>query len=124
VFICCRVALTILLASAHAGTGVPFTPEGIASLRGKDVCSLEGDFPTQLGVDLDRHKAHAVQYRERDGVVAVFLLSRPTERCGVVDAALNLTPLVKPGENLEFKCYTGREGGDLGEVGPHHWARQ
>jgi len=101
-----------LIPSSYAGEDrIPFTPEGFASLKGKDVCSLEGEFPNELGVDLDRRKEHAVQYRERGGIIAIFLLSRPTPRCGVVDAVLDLTPLLKTGESPEFKCYTRHEGG-------------
>lgn len=103
--------LVLFQLSCANGGEIPFTPEGIASLIGKDVCDLEGEFPNQLGVTLDRCEEHAVQYRERDGVIAVFLLNRPTLRCGVVDAVLNLTPLIKPGESPEFKCYTNDEGG-------------
>jgi hypothetical protein len=89
----------------------PFTSAGIASLPGKDVCSLGEEFPKQLGVYLDLAKEHAVQYREEDGIVAVFLLRKPTPHCGVVDAALDLTPIIRKGETVEFKCYTNREGG-------------
>ena len=64
-----------------------------------------------MSLRLDHKKEHAVQYRERDGIIAVFLLSRPTLHCGVVDAALDLTPLIRKGEAVEFKCYTDREGG-------------
>jgi hypothetical protein len=92
-------------------TRVPFTPSGISSLTGKDICSLDGEFPKQLGVYLDVGKEHAVQYREREGVVAVFLLSKPTLHCGTVDAGLDLTRLIRKGETVEFKCYTKREGG-------------
>jgi hypothetical protein len=95
----------------HASAQVPFTPAGISSLKGKDVCSLQGEFPEQLGVFLDGRKDHAVQYQQRDGVIAVFLLSKPTERCGVVDAVLDLTSVIKAGESPEFKCYTSHEGG-------------
>ncbi|MBI3555431.1 MAG: hypothetical protein HY074_04110 [Deltaproteobacteria bacterium] len=93
------------------GDKVPFTSKGFASLKGKNMCTLEGEFPKELGVFLDLHKKHAVHYRERDGVIVVFLLSRPTLRCGVVDAVLDLTPLIRPGESPEFKCYTSHEGG-------------
>jgi hypothetical protein len=108
------LGLVIVLAcgvSAHREQGeVPFTPTGIASLTGKDVCSLGEAFPTQLGVYLDGGKEHAVQYRERDGIVAVFLLSRPTPHCGVVDASLDLTTIIRKDETVEFKCYTNHEG--------------
>ena len=90
---------------------IPFTSTGIASLKGQNICNLEGEFPSQFGVYLDHAKEHVVQYRERNGIVAVFLLSSPTLRCGIVDAALELTPLVRKGEVPEFKCYTDREGG-------------
>lgn len=60
---------------------------------------------------LDLHKQHAVQYRERGGIIAVFLLSKPTAQYGLVDAVLDLTPLIKTGESPEFKCYTNHEGG-------------
>jgi hypothetical protein len=90
---------------------VPFTPAGIALLTGKDICSLGEEFPRQLGVYLDLAKTHAVQYRERDGITAVFLLSKPTTHCGIVDASLNLTTIIQKDETVEFKCYTSREGG-------------
>ena len=105
------MGLALIQSSNGSGAKVRFTSEGIASLKGRDVCDLEGEFPKQLGVDLDKNKEHAVHYQERDGVIAVFLLSKPTDRCGVVDAALDLTSLIKNGENPEFKCYTSREGG-------------
>jgi hypothetical protein len=91
--------------------GIPFTPDGIGSIRGKDVCAFQGKFPNHFGVYLDLHNEHAVQYLERDGIAAVFLLSEPTPLCGVVDAALDLTPLIRKGETVEFKCYTNHEGG-------------
>jgi hypothetical protein len=90
---------------------VPFTSAGIASLTGKDVCSLGESFPNQFGVYLDMAKEHAIQYREQDRIIAVFLLSKPTAHCGIVDATLDLTPVVRKGETVEFKCYTDREGG-------------
>jgi hypothetical protein len=31
----------------------------------------------------------------------------------MVDAALDLTPLIHKGESVEFKCYIGREGGTV-----------
>lgn len=111
----CKVLLMsiflITVANLCAQT-VAFTPDGIASLRGQNICNLQGEFPKTEGVYLDRQKDHAIQSRERGNVIAVFLLSEPTSRnCGVVDASLNLTPLVKAGETPEFKCYSGTEGG-------------
>jgi hypothetical protein len=98
--------------SCANGQQVPFTSAGIASLRGKDVCKLQGEFPKRLGVYLDHRKEHAIQYREADGVTAIFLLRKPlSDDCGIVDAVLDLTPLIKVGESPEFKCYTGNEGG-------------
>jgi hypothetical protein len=90
---------------------IPFTAKGIRSIVEKNVCDFQGEFPEQDGVYLDGRKENAVHYQQRDGIVAVFLLSRPTGRCGVVDAALDLTPLVRKGETVEFKCYTAHEGG-------------
>ena len=103
----------ILISCSYAsGQQVPFTSAGIASLRGKDICELQGQFPKQLGVYLDHRKEHAVQYRERDGVIALFLLAKPSStNCGIVDAVLDLTPLIKVGETPEFKCYADHEGG-------------
>ncbi|MGB7668940.1 MAG: hypothetical protein WBL66_16920, partial [Candidatus Acidiferrales bacterium] len=60
---------------------------------------------------LDGRKENLVHYQERDGITAVFLLSKPTDKCGVVDAALDLTRLIRKGESIEFKCYTAHEGG-------------
>jgi len=91
--------------------GIPFTTAGIRSITGKDVCDFSGQFPEQDGVYLNGRKDNVVHYQQRDGVIGVFLLSKPTGRCGVVDAALDLTPLVRKGENIEFKCYTAHKGG-------------
>jgi hypothetical protein len=106
----------LLLSAALIPTGylhaqkLPFTSYGIATLTGRNICQLQGEFPKTEGVYLDHQKQHAVQYRDRDGVAAIFLLSNPSSRnCGIVDASLELTPLIKPGESTEFKCYTGRE---------------
>ena len=69
---------------------------------------------------LDLAKRHLVDYMERDGVVGVFLLSKPTLvfrsnkptlTCGTVDASLDLTHLIRKNETLAFKCYTAHEGG-------------
>lgn len=90
---------------------IPFTATSIRSIVGKNVCDFQGEFPEQFGVYLDGRKENQVHYQERDSIVAVFLLSRPTGRCGVVNAELDLTPLVRKGETVEFKCYTTREGG-------------
>jgi hypothetical protein len=112
-------ALLPLCAMGQTTTEIRFTPDGIRSIYGKNVCEFQGEFPNQLGVLLDRRNEHAVQYRERDGVKAVFLLSKPTPRCGVVDAALDLTPLIRKGETVEFKCYTQDEGGTTSEKWGH-----
>jgi hypothetical protein len=97
---------------------IPFTADGIRSIVGEDVCAFQGEFPIQFGVDLDRRKEHAVQYRERNGIVVVLLLRRPVPRCGMVDAALDLTSVIRKGETVEFKCYTAYEGGTtLGKWG-------
>jgi hypothetical protein len=105
------LGMTLMAFCYASWSQVPFTPEGIASLEGKDVCNLQGVFNHQLSVYLDRRKEHAVDCRERDGIIALFLLSKPTIECGVVDAALNLTPLIKKNETVQFKCYTAHEGG-------------
>lgn len=91
---------------------IPFTAAGIRSIVGKNVCqfsgwrSFEGD-----GVYLDFNKLHSVDWAVHDGVSAVFILSKPTDHCGIVDAALDVTHLTRKGESVEFKCYTGHEGG-------------
>lgn len=113
------VLLSICGARGQTTNGIPFTPEGIRSITGKDVCDFSGQFPEQFGVYLNGRKDNLVHYQQRDGTIAVFLLSKPTGRCGVVDAALDLTPLVRKGENLEFKCYTAREGGTTPEKWGH-----
>lgn len=102
--------LAISFASAGEGD-IPFTSAGIASLVGKSICDLQGKFPLGVAVYLDHRKQYALDYRERDGTIAVFLLSKPVAQCGRVDAVLNLTPLIKTGESPEFKCYTDHEGG-------------
>jgi hypothetical protein len=98
---------------------IPFDPDGIRSIVGKNVCDFQGEFPEQSGVYLDGKKENAVHYQQRDGIIAVFLLSNPSGRCGMVDAALDLTPLIRKGETLEFKCYTAEEGGTTWEKWGH-----
>jgi hypothetical protein len=96
---------------ANAGD-IPFTAAGVASLKGKDICELKGDFYSRMGVYLDGKKDHVVKYLERDGMTVVFLLRKPlSDNCGIVDAVLDLTPLIKSGETMDFKCYTDIEGG-------------
>jgi hypothetical protein len=111
------VLLSVCVARGETTNGIPFTSEGIRLITGKDVCDFSGQFPEQFGVYLDGRKDNAVHYQQRDGVIAVFLLSKPAGRCGVVDAVLDLTPLVRKGENVEFKCHTAREGGTV----PDKW---
>jgi hypothetical protein len=91
---------------------VPFTSAGIASLLGRDICNLRGEFPKQFGLYLDDNKEHAIEYRERDGVIALFLLeeSVPPKYCGIVDATLDLTSLRKGEEIPLFKCHVNNEG--------------
>src|SRR5664280_570419 len=102
----------VLIPFSYASGGeVPFTHEGIASLIGKNICELQGEFYEREGVYLNYRKQYALDCRERDGVYAVFLLSKPSPNCGLVEAFLDLTPLVKTGESMEFKCYTSHEGG-------------
>jgi hypothetical protein len=103
---------TLLISCASASGGeIPFTHEGIESLKGENICDLQGKFFVRVGVYLDHRKQYLLDYRERDGVYAVFLLSKPSPNCGLVDAVLDLTPLIKTGESMEFKCYTSHEGG-------------
>jgi hypothetical protein len=90
---------------------IPFSSAEIAASPGKDICSFGEQFPKQEGVYLDSANQHAVEYREHDGIIGVFLLSKTTTHCGIIDASLNLTPLIRKGETIEFKCYTNREGG-------------
>ena len=92
-------------------TRIPFTATNIRSIVGKNICDFQGEFPEQDGVYLDGRKENLVHYQQRDGIIAVFLLSKPTGRCGVADAALDLTSLIRKGETVEFKCYTAQEGG-------------
>jgi hypothetical protein len=103
---------TLLISFASASGGeIPFTQQEFASLRGKDICDLQGEFFVRVGVYLDHRKHYLLDYRERDGVYAVFLLSKPSPNCGIIDAILDLTPLKRTGESMEFKCYTRHEGG-------------
>lgn len=105
------LSLFPLCASGQTKSGIPFTPAGIGSITGKNICDFQGEFLYASGVYLDLEKLRSVDYRERDGVFGVFLLSKPTDKCGVVDAALDLTRLIRKGESIEFKCYTAHEGG-------------
>ena len=104
-------ALLPLCAASQTTGRIPFTSAGIRSIPGQDVCDFHGQFLYASGVYLDGAKNYSVDYRERDGIFAVFLLSKPTDHCGIVDAALDLTPVIRKGESIEFKCYTAREGG-------------
>jgi|SRR5579862_1726806 hypothetical protein len=103
----------VLISFAYANAGdVPFTPAGIASLKGRDICELQGTFYSKVGVYLDGRKEQAVKYLERDGMIVVFLLGKPlSDNCGIVHDVLDLTPLITSGENVEFKCQTDTEGG-------------
>jgi hypothetical protein len=80
-------------------------------MHGKDLCDFQGEFTQRFGVYLDRAKKYSVAYRGRDGIVAIFLLSEPTARCGIVESALDLTHFIRKDETVEFKCYTDHEGG-------------
>jgi hypothetical protein len=101
----------ITLAYASGGE-VPFTSRGIATLPGKNICDLQGQFPAGVAVYLDYQKEHLIDYRERNGIHAAFLLGKPlSPDCGIVDAVLDLTEIRRKGEHLEFKCYTNHEGG-------------
>jgi len=113
------VLLSVSAALGDTNSRIPFTAAGIRSITGKNVCDFQGEFPEQDGVYLDGQKNILVHYQQRNGVIAVFLLSRPTGRCGVVDAALDLTPLIRKGESVEFKCYTAHEGGTTWEKWGH-----
>jgi hypothetical protein len=107
-------ALIVLLGGSLSGQTlprIPFTHNGIRSIRGRNICEFEGTFVEGFGVYLDLAKQYSVDYKERDGIAAVFLLSKPSDRCGTVDAALDLTRLIRKGETVEFKCYTAHEGG-------------
>ena len=105
-------SITFAILGQANGQGVPFTSAGIASLPGNDVCSLQGEFPNQFGLYLDDKKEHSVQYRERHGVIALFLLgeSQTPQYCGIVDAVLDLTPIIRKGEEPLFKCHVNSEG--------------
>ncbi len=106
------LAVTSIVAGHLRAQEVPFSSNGMATLIGRNICEIQGEFPKSMGVYLDRQKQHAVQYRERDSIVAIFLLSEPSSpKCGIVDAYLDLTPLVKSGETPEFKCFAGTAGG-------------
>jgi hypothetical protein len=105
------VGLASACAFSQTANRVPFTPQGISSIRGRNICDFQGEFPERFGVYLDLAKKHSVDYQKRDGVIAVFLLSNPDNDCGVVDAALDVTRLIQKGEDIEFKCYTSNEGG-------------
>lgn len=111
----------MISASAQTAHRIPFTPDGIRSILGENLCDFQGEeWQGTYGVYLDLAKRHLVDYRERDGVVGVFLLSKPalvfrsnkpTLTCGTVAASLNLTYLIRKNETLAFKCYTAHEGG-------------
>jgi hypothetical protein len=105
------LGLTPIFTLGQTTNAVPFTPQGINSILGRNICDFQGEFPERFGVYLDRAKQYSVDYRARHGVVAVFLLRKPTSHCGIVDAALELTHQIRKGESVEFKCCTAHEGG-------------
>lgn len=122
--LCLALFLSIVLTICVSGQTtprIPFTPDGIRSIIGKNLCDFQGEeWEHTYGVYLDHAKRHLVDYRERDGVVGVFLLSKPTLvfgsnkptlTCGVVDASLDLTRVIRKNETFAFKCYTAHEGG-------------
>lgn len=117
-------ALLCTGAFAQTTHKIPFTTLGIRSIVGRDVCDFQGtEKPEEWqldGVYLDRAKRYSVDYKERDGIAAVFLLSKPylvfrtgkaTLACGVVDASLDLTHVIQKDDTPSFKCYTAHEGG-------------
>ena len=104
----------IAVATCFGQSGdIPFTRAAIASLKGKNICDLQGQFLHSFGVYLNAKKEHLVEYRERDGVIALFLseVKSTSDDCGTVEAVLDLTDVIKPNETTEFKCYTKHEGG-------------
>jgi hypothetical protein len=111
----------MMSASGQTAPRIPFTPDGMRSILGKNLCDFQGEeWEATYGVYLDHAKRHLVDYRERDGVVAVFLLSKPTLifrsnkptlTCGIVEASLDLTHVIRKNESFIFKCYTAHEGG-------------
>lgn len=93
---------------------IPFTSAGIRSIVGRDICDFVGhQTMAGVGVHLDLKKEYAVEDLVSDDgdVAGVFLIRRPTLRCGTVDASLDLTPWMRTGEDAEFKCYTTHAGG-------------
>ena len=106
-------------ASGQSAERIPFNATNIRSIVGRNICDFQGEFPEQFGVYLDGRKDNSVHYQQRDGIVAVFLLDKPTDRCGVADAAIDLTPLIRKGETVEFKCYTTHAGGTTSEKWGH-----
>ena len=62
-------------------------------------------------MDLDFNKQYTVEDRESDDVVGVFLVSNRKLRCGIVEASLDLTRVIRKKETVAFKCYTAHEGG-------------
>ena len=93
---------------------IPFTVAGIHLIVGRDICDFEGQqFLAGVGVDLDLKKEYAVVNLVSDdgNVVGIFLLRKPTLRCGIVDASLDVSHVIRKGEGVELKCYTAHEGG-------------
>jgi hypothetical protein len=91
----------IFTAMGQTSGDIPFSSAGIGSLPGKDICHLQGEFPKQFGLYLDDKKERSVEYRERDGVICPVSIGNviATKTCGIVDAALDLTRLIRKGED-------------------------
>lgn len=93
---------------------IPFISAGIRSIVGRNICDFEGQQTMAgVGVDLDLKKDYAVEDLVSDdsAVWGVFLIRKPTLRCGIVDASLDVSFLIRKGEEVAFKCYTAHEGG-------------
>jgi hypothetical protein len=109
--------LSVLLSACAFGQTnhkIPFTTAGIRSIVGRNICDFEEHQSLAgVGVDLDLKNEYAVEDLGSDDgdVVGVFLVRKPTLRCGIVDASLDLTHVIRKGEHDEFKCYTAHEGG-------------
>lgn len=84
---------------------IEFSQAGIAEIRGKSICEFAGDFSKRLGVLVDGEERYSVEYRERDELIAIFLLSdsRPPDYCGSVLDSKVITPKHK-GDTVLFKC--------------------
>lgn len=91
--------------SSIASGQIEFSKDGIQKIKGESICEFTGEFYKRLGVFTDSSKKYSVEYREREGITALFLLvdSHPPDYCGQVINS-QIVPITHRGDTVLFKC--------------------